>query len=146
MQLEGMRLNRLTTIMLWRLLLALVLSLGTLTACTQSAQPMAPQAEAVPDLTSLVSHLTSPDPNIQELALVPSVRASAGEAPGVLPPGSQITLAPSTWAMKMADNSSGLYRASIQAAVTRPGLPPANFSLFLAHVGDQWLLYDSRPL
>jgi hypothetical protein len=105
-----------------------------------------PQAQASPDLTSFVSDLTSPDPKVQELAVAPAVRARSGEAPGVLPAGSTIVLVPATWEMSVADEATEILRASIDATVTRPGEPSKDFSLLLVQVGDQWLLYDSRPL
>jgi hypothetical protein len=124
----------------------LVVALGALVGCTQSAPPASEQADAIPDLTAFVANLTSPDPSVQERALAPSVRAAAGEAPGVLPPGSTVTLAPSTWSTRRVDDATDLDQATIRATVIRPNEPPADFRLLLVRVGDQWLLYDSSAL
>lgn len=115
-------------------------------ACASSDQTAGPQPSAPPDLTPLVSRLTSSDPDVQELALAPGVRVKPGETVGVLPAGSTLVLKPGTWEVTGVDQADAPYLGRIQASLARSDQPAKNVNLHLVRIGDQWLLYETNPV
>ncbi len=106
--------------------------------CTAgSVAPVVP-----PDLTPVVQRLTAADPAVQQQALVPAVRDPAGSTP-VLPPGSQLSIEPQTWAVTGSDAAGGAVAGTVHARLVRPGGQQGEVLLSVALVDGQWLLFDT---
>jgi len=98
-----------------------------------------------PDLTALVSGLTSTDPGAQEALLAPTVQRGDDETPGVLPPSASIVLLPQTWQEVARDESGAPVEGLVSAFVTLPGGAADQVLLHVVRIGDRWLLAETSP-
>jgi hypothetical protein len=125
---------------------ALSVSDSSVTAPSGSSELTSTPKPAPPDLTQLLTSLTSSDPVVQDTGLAPALRTHPGSPNGLLPIGSTLAVSPETWEVIGRDRAGEPYLAKIQAALIRPGQPIETASLHLVHLDEQWLLYETSTL